>query len=117
MNEGKVPLDHIIELKGQVGALQQAFKISERERNEGRKAQEEIRQCLTDLTARMDAMPDDLHREHHEYINTLIRESEQRQRIRAAVLEKLASGGVWAAICGISALAWYGIKHKLGIGE
>ncbi len=113
----KSPIDHIIDLKGQVGALEKSVLISEEDRVQSRLAQQEIKDCLNELTKRMDAMPDAEHKEHHDFINTLIKESEQRQRVRAAVLEKLTSGGIWAGISAIGALIWLGIKHKFGIGS
>ncbi|SEG12097.1 hypothetical protein [Marinobacterium lutimaris] len=113
----KSPIDHIIDLTGKVEALQQIVQGAEDERTRGRLVQEDLRKCLNELTHRMNAMPDAEHKEHHDFIQTLIRESEQRQRVRAAVLEKLASGGAWAGLVGIGTLVWFGVKQKLGIGD
>lgn len=112
-----VYLTHLLEIKNQLGQLQTMQKNIEREHIRGIEDQRSIKAAIRTLETRMNAMPDEQHREHHEYINMLIKESEQRQRIRSAVLEKLASGGVWAGICGIIILVWYGIKHKLGLGD
>jgi hypothetical protein len=110
-------LAHLLDVKNKLGQLQSAQETAERERLEGRADQLEIKDAIRALESRMNAMPDERHREHHEFITTMIAESQQRQRVRAAVLEKLASGGIWAGFVGIATLVWYGLKHKLGIGD
>ena len=113
----KSPIDHIIELKEQVGGLQVAVENSEKERREERTFQKQITDALDELKRRMNAMPDEQHKEHHDFINTLIAESEQRQKIRQAIYEKIASGGAWALLAGIFLLMWIGVKAKFGIGS
>lgn len=117
MTSATDPIPHIMELKEQVGALQQSFSMAERERNEGRMAQKAIKESLNDLNTRMSQIPDEDHRDHHEFIKTVIEEHRQSQQLKAEVISKIATGGAWALISGLCALLWYSIKHKLGLGE
>lgn len=108
------PINHIIELNSKVGELTALMDLTKKEREAARKSQIYMSDAIHKLTARMDAMPDDVHDEHHRFIKVLIRESEQRQEIRQAILKKLASGGAWVAIVSILGLIWLGIKAKFG---
>lgn len=108
---------HIMTLKEQVGALQQSFTVAERERGEGRKTQREIKSALNELSSRMSKIPDEDHHEHHEFLKSLIEEHRQRQQLKAEIIKKIATGGAWALVSGLSALLWYSIKNKFGLGE
>jgi len=111
------PIQHIIEIKQQVGILR-AHHESERETSKQlREQQEEIKKSVNDIVTRLAAMPDEEHQEHHQFVKTMIREYEQRQQLRAAVINKIATGGAWALVAGLATLVWYGIKHKTGVGE
>ena len=111
------PIKHIIDLKEQVGGIQQSLQVVERERQESKQSQKELTEALHELTNRMNAMPDEDHREHHQFIQSFIEDHRQRKQIREAVIQRLTTGGVWAFFCGIATLIWYGIQHKFGAGH
>lgn len=111
------PIKYIIEIKQQVGILRASHE-AEREANKLlREQQEQIKQSIDSIMHRLDAMPDEEHKEHHAFVRAMISEYEQRQQIRTQVISKIATGGVWALISGLATLVWYGIKHKTGVGE
>ncbi|WP_010322149.1 hypothetical protein [Marinobacterium stanieri] len=113
----KDPTQHIIEMKNQMGQLQ-AYQEAERQRGEKLQAQQDkIQEAVSDIHQRLSAMPDQEHAEHHQFVKTMLREYEQKQEFRAVVLQKIAAGGGWALIAGLTSIAWYGFKHKFGIGE
>lgn len=110
----KTPMDHIIDLTGQVSALRTDVNRTERERQEAQQIQQLTLDGVRALEQRMAAMPDTEHKDHHDFIKVLVTEHLQRQELRAAVIHKLATGGAWAAIIALGALLWQGIKHKTG---
>jgi len=116
MTTGTDPIPYIMDLKEQVGALQQSFSDAERERTEGKTTQREIKSTLQTLNDRMSQIPDLDHRDHHEFIKIFLNERRQSQQLKAAVIQKIATGGAWALISGLVTLLWFGIKHKLGLG-
>lgn len=84
------------------------------QREERRADLKEIRGSLQEIKLRMAAMPDTEHKAHHDFVRLYIEEHQQRMKARAAILEKIASGGIWAAITGVAALIWLGLKAHLG---
>ncbi len=114
--EAQNPIDHIIEIKAQLGAVRQALTTAEKERSDAKLSNRETHEAITKLTERMAAMPDDQHREHHDFIKTLVEEKKQSQQLKEAVIQKIAVGGVWALIAGIGTLVWHGLKTKSGTG-
>jgi len=50
-----------------------------------------------------------MHEKHHEFIEQMIEEKQARIAFWTAVTEKVVTGGIWAAICGVGAIVWYGI--------
>jgi len=111
------PIKYIIEIKQQIGSLRASLEADREASKHLREQQEEIKRSLDRVLKRMDAMPDDEHKEHHEFVSTMIDEYRQRQKLRAQVISKIATGGIWALISGLATLVWYGIKHKTGVGE
>lgn len=112
---GKDPIDHIVEIKTEIGKLTQAISNAETARQEGKKTQAEILKNMAELAARMNQMPDGEHKEHHDFIRVFVEEQRQRQQVRAAVISKIATGSAWGAMLGLAVLIWQGIKTKLGI--
>jgi len=84
------------------------------QREERRKDLKEINKALEEIRLRMAALPDNEHKDHHDFVRTFIEEHQQQIEIRNAILDKIATGGIWAAISGIAALIWLGLKTHLG---
>ncbi len=111
------PIQYIVNINEKMGRLAQAVEMNDQERHENKALLSELNQAVVQLNQRMAAMPDDEHRNHHKFVSTLIKESEQRQAVRAAVLQKLATGSIWSVLVGLLLLALAGIKSKFGIGH
>lgn len=84
------------------------------QREERRNDLKEINQALEEIRIRLAGLPDEEHKAHHDFVRLYIEEHQQRIRARNAILEKIASGGIWAGITGVAALIWIGIKSHLG---
>lgn len=111
----KAPIDHIVEIREKMGQLSQAVVSAEIERKDGRNTQTKILESMNKINERLAQLPDDEHREHHDFIRAFVDEHRERQRVRAAVISKITAGGAWATIVGLCILVWQGMKTKLGI--
>lgn len=66
---------------------------------------EELSQHILVDTEAMEA-----HKDHHNYIEILIKKEEQRIAFRQAIIEKTVSSLLWSASVGTLALLWQFIK-------
>ena len=85
------------------------------QREERRQDLKEINKALEEIRLRLAGLPDEEHKAHHDFVRIYIEDHQQRIKARAAILEKIATGGIWATISGIAALIWLGLKVKLGV--
>nr|WP_067285725.1 hypothetical protein [Marinobacterium profundum] len=110
----QTPMDHIVALTGQVGALRATIDRSEADRLEAQQVQQQTLRCLRALEVRLDAMPDVEHADHHDFIKVLVAERHRRQELRDAVIHKLATGGAWSAAAALVWFLWRALSHKTG---
>lgn len=104
----------IRELQLAVCNIEGELKSYHDQREERLKDLKEIKNSLQEISLRMARMPDDEHKEHNDFVRAFIEEHKDRRNTRQAILNKIATGGVWAATCVIALLIWIGIKTKLG---
>jgi len=107
------PIEHILDIKQTIGELKGQMEASESERHEGKRTQKEINQKLDTLTCRMAAMPDEEHKEHHDFMKQWIEREKRKQEAYDAIRDRILTGGAWALICGIGMLVWYGFKDLI----
>mgnify|MGYP000891847125 CR=1 FL=1 len=110
----------IVALSGKVGAIDEYIK----EGREGHvrlqahidKEEAEFREFKSDISEvkrRMEEIPDQIHRKHHELIDKQIQREQDQHDLRKSIIEKLATGGVWAVVVGFGALIMYAAKHYI----
>lgn len=102
------------ELQMAMCEIKSEIKAFHDHREERRKDLKEINHALEEIRLRLAGLPDKEHKAHHDFVRVYIEEHQQRMKARAAILEKIATGGIWAAISGVAAMIWLGFKAHLG---
>lgn len=59
------------------------------------------------------AFPDGDPHSHKAVHEAWLKEMEDRHNLRQSVIEKLATGGIWACLVGLTATVWYWLKGHI----
>lgn len=92
-----------------VKALEHWVEIEERNATE----RQEIHDRLTNIQARLDQVPHELHAKHHQMLDAMLEERAQAAEFWREVRTKLATAGIWSSLVLIFTALWFAFNSYL----